>query len=464
MDSVNAIRELKATLGEHKVLTAKEDLICYSYDSSPYICQPLAVAVPENREDVQAILKAASKYQTPVIPRGGGTSLAGGSVPSEGSIVIDMSRMNRILEIDTKNLVAVVQPGVITADLHRAVEAQGLFYPPDPQSMNMCTIGGNIATNAGGPKCFKYGVTKDYVLGLEFVLADGRVLRTGGKTIKNVSGYDLTRLFVGSEGTLGIITEIILRLIPLPQAKRTALALFNTLEEGAAAVSGIIERRIVPTTLELMDQDNMTLIEKAKHVGFPTDAEAGILIEVDGKPREVDEDIVRVAEICKEFGAREVRIAQTPEEAAALWAGRKASFGCLTHSTRSIFTEDATVPRSELVNAVREFKALGKKYNLRIPILGHTGDGNLHPSILFDERDSEEVARVEKCVDEMFALALKLGGTLSGEHGIGIAKRKYIPWEFGETGLEVLRNIKKAFDPLNILNPGKVVLLGEAHE
>ncbi|MBZ4654665.1 MAG: glcD1 [Peptococcaceae bacterium] len=458
MDTAKPLQELKNLLGEDRVLTKIEDRACYSYDASPYISEPQAVLIPRDTRDISGILKIASKYKMPVIPRGAGTGLSGGCVPVDGVFVLDMSKLNKIIEIDTKNLVAVVQAGVVLADLHRAVESLGLFYPPDPQSMNICTIGGNIATNAGGPRCFKYGVTKDYVLGLEVVLADGRIIRTGGKTIKNVSGYDLTRLFTGSEGTLGVITEVILRLIPLPRAKRTALALFNTLEDGAAAVSGIIERRIVPTTLELMDQDNMILIEKAKGVGFPMDAEAGILIEVDGKPREVAEDINLIAEICKEFGAREVRIAQTPEEAAALWAGRKASFGCLAQSTPSVFIEDATVPRSQLVTAIREFKALAKKYNLRIPILGHAGDGNLHPDICFDEKKPDEVARVEQCIDEMFSIALKLGGTLSGEHGIGIAKRKYVPWEFGEAGADVLRSIKNALDPLHILNPGKVLL------
>lgn len=458
---MNIIKELQQQLGTDKVLIDKVDLICYSYDSSTYSNLPAAVLVPENKEDICQIMKLATKYKTPVVARGGGTSLSGGCIPLENALVLDTHKLNSIKEIDTKNLVAVVETGVITSTLHKAVEKLGLFYPPDPQSMNMSTIGGNIAVNAGGPRCFKYGVTKDYLLGLEVVLANGDILKIGGKTIKNVSGYDLIRLFAGSEGTLGIITEAVLRLIPLPQAKRTALAIFNTLEDAANAVSGIIEEKIVPATLELMDQDNMNLIEAATHVGYPTDVEAAILIEVDGRKTEVNEDINLISAVCKKLGACEVRIAQTPEESNALWAGRKAAYGCLAQNAFSVLTEDATVPRSQLVPAVRAIKAIAKKYNLNVPIIGHSGDGNLHPTILCDERNPDEALRAKKCLAEIAKAALELGGTLSGEHGIGICKREFMPWEFGETGMAVIKSIKEAFDPLYILNPGKIISKGE---
>lgn len=455
------IRELQGVVGTERVFTSKEDLICYSYDATSFSFMPDVVVSVINAQEVSRVLRIASKYKIPVIPRGGGSNLCGGTLPVNGGIVIDLAKMDKIIEIDKENLIAVCQPGVVTAAFHKAVEKEGLFYPPDPQSMAMSTIGGNVATNAGGPRCFKYGVTRDYLLGLEVVLADSRIIRTGGKTIKNVTGYDLTRLFAGSEGTLGIITEITVRLIPLPESKRTALVIFDELEKAAEAVSGIIKRKIVPTTLELMDQETMKLIEASKPVGLPVDADAAILIEVDGSKNDVNEQIKQVAEVCSEYGARDVKIAETPEEAARLWTGRKSAFGVMALSAPSIFVEDATVPRSMLATMVKDIRNIAKKYNLNIPVLGHTGDGNLHPIICFDERNKEDMERVEKAIDEMFQLALKYGGTLSGEHGIGIAKQKYIPWEFGADGVAVLQSIKDALDPQNILNPGKVFLRSE---
>jgi len=457
----NVVKELVEALGSERVFRSKEDLVCYSYDATSFSYLPDLVVSAINTKEISKIMKIASKYEVPVIPRGGGTNLCGGTIPVQGGIVLDLARMDKIIEIDTENLVAVCEPGVITAEFHKEVEKTGLFYPPDPQSMAMSTMGGNVATNAGGPRCFKYGVTRDYLLGLEVVLADGRIIRTGGKPIKNVSGYDLTRLFTGSEGTLGVITEITVRLIPLPEAKRTALVIFDKLEDGAEAVSGIIKRKIVPTTLELMDQETMKLIETSKPAGLPTDAEAAVLIEVDGKKRDVDGEIMQVADVCREYGAREVKVAKNPEEAAKLWSGRKSAFGVMALSAPTVFTEDATVPRSFLAPMVKEIKNIAKKYELKMPVLGHTGDGNLHPIICFDERNKDELKKVEKAVDEIFKLAIKYGGTLSGEHGIGIAKQKYIPWEFGYDGLTVLQSIKDALDPKNILNPGKIFLRSE---
>jgi len=455
---VNKLREI---VGKDNVFTAKEDLICYSYDSTPISRLPDVVVAPLSTKEIAAVIKLANELKIPVVPRGGGTNLSAGSVPIEGGIVLALHRMNKILEIDADNLTATVQPGVITAALHKAVEAQGLFYPPDPQSMFMSTMGGNVAENAGGPRGVKYGVTKDYVQGLEIVTPTGSIVRVGGKTIKNVSGYDLMRLYAGSEGTLGVITEITVRLLPLPEAKRTLLAVFNSLDDAAKSVSGIIKNRIIPVSLELMDQKAMQLIEAFKPVGLPVDAAGAVLIEVDGSADEVGRQIEKVADVCKACGAKEVKIAQDANQAAKLWEGRRAAFGVMAKSAPTVITEDATVPRSRIPDIVRAIQAIAEKYQLNIPIMGHTGDGNMHPLILTDDRNEEEMKRVDAAIDEMFRAALDLGGTLSGEHGIGLVKQKYMQWEFGDEGLALMRAIKKAIDPNNILNPGKMFVRGE---
>ena len=457
----SVVEQLRRIAGKENVFTEPEDLTCYSYDSTHLSALPDVVVTPLTTAEISEIVKLANAELIPVIPRGGGTCLSGGTVPIKGGIILALHRMNKILEIDSNNLTATAQPGVITATFHQAVEKEGLFYPPDPQSMFMSTLGGNVAENAGGPRGVKYGVTKDYVLGLEVVTPTGTILRVGGKTIKNVSGYDLMRLFTGSEGTLGVITEITVRLVPLPEAKRTLLAMFNTLDDAAEAVSSIIRHRIIPTTLELMDHKIMELIESYKPVGFPMDVEGAILIEVDGSENEVNKQITKVADICAECRSREVKVAQTLEEANGLWAGRRSAFGALCANSRTVFVEDATVPRSKVPDIVKRIQEIAKKYDLNIPILGHTGDGNMHPNILTDERNEEEMKRVNAAIDEMFEAALALGGTLSGEHGIGLIKQKYMPWQFGEEGLVLMRSIKKAVDPNNILNPGKMALMDE---
>ncbi|MDR3589210.1 MAG: FAD-linked oxidase C-terminal domain-containing protein [Negativicutes bacterium] len=455
------VNKLTAILGRENVFTTKEDLICYSYDSTPYDHLPDCVIAPVKTEEIAAVMKLANEYKFPVVPRGGGTNLSGGSIPLEGGVVIALHRMNKILEIDADNLTATVETGVITAALHQAVEKQGLFYPPDPQSMYMSTLGGNVAENAGGPRGVKYGVTKDYILGLEFVTPTGEVVRVGGKTIKNVSGYDLIRLFAGSEGTLGVITEITVKLLPLPEAKRTLLAMFDSLDAAAQTVSDIIKQRIIPTTLELMDQETMQLIEAFKPSGLPLDAAGALIIEVDGSSAEVDRQIVKVADTCKACGAREVRVAANEAEATQLWTGRRSAFGALSRSCKAVLAEDATVPRSKVPEMVKRIKEIAAKYNLSMPTLGHTGDGNMHPQILIQKQDEEEMKRVDAAVDEIFQAALALGGTLSGEHGIGISKQKYMDWQFSKAGLDMMRAIKKAVDPGNILNPGKIFLRGE---
>lgn len=457
----DALIKLQQIVGKQYVLTTKEDLVCYSYDSTHLTHLPEVVVEPENAKEIAAIMKLANDMKIPVVPRGGGTNLSGGSIPLEGGIVLALRRMNRIVEIDEDNLTATIEPGVITLHLHQAVEKLGLFYPPDPQSMAMATMGGNVAENAGGPRGVKYGVTKDYLLGLEVVTPTGEIIKLGGKTIKNVSGYDLIRLFAGSEGTLGIITEITVRLLPLPESKMTILAMYDKLDNAAQTVSQIIRNRIIPTTIELMDHNAMELIENFKPVGFPMDAEGAILIEVDGSKEDVERQLSRVEETCRACGATDVKVARTAAEAVPLWAGRRAAFGAMARSTPTVITEDATVPRSKVPDMVRKIQEIAVKYNLNIPILGHTGDGNMHPCILTNERDEEEMKRVNSAVDEMFAAALELGGTLSGEHGIGLIKQQYMQWQFGDIGLDLMRKLKQAWDPNNILNPGKIFLRGE---
>ncbi len=454
----NIINELYQVIGKENVLTDKEDLICYSYDATSYSHLPEVVVVPSSAEEISLVLKVANKHRMPVVARGGGTNLCGASVPIKGGIVLAMHRLNKIIEIDGDNLVATVEAGVNTEKFQQAVEAKGLFYPPDPQSAKMSTMGGNVAQNAGGPRGFKYGVTRDFVLGMKVVLADGTILDIGGKTIKNVTGYDLTKFFTGSEGTLGVIIAITFRLLPLPEAKKTMLAVFGDLMDGARTISSIVKNKIIPVTLEMMDQETMGLIEKSKPVGLPTDAAAAILIEVDGSEHEVERQMKKIEKVARAEGATDVVVARTEEEAAKLWEGRKAAFGCMALSAVTPITEDATVPRSKLPEMVKFIKDVAKKYSLSIPVLGHTGDGNLHPIICTDENNLEEMERVEKAIDEIFKETLRLGGTLSGEHGIGLAKQKYMELEVGQDGLNLMRQLKKAVDPNNILNPGKIFL------
>lgn len=456
------IKSLQAVLGPENVLTEKEDLICYSYDSTFNKHLPDLVVIPGTTEEVAEVLRLANEAGVPVTPRGAGTNICGASVPIRGGMVVAMHRFGSIIEIDEANLCAVVQAGVITAELQRRVEALGLFFPPDPQAMNMSTLGGNVATNAGGPRGFKYGVTRDYVLGLKMVLPDGRIFKIGGKTVKNVTGYDLTKLLTGSEGTLGIFTEIIFRLIPLPESKRTIMAVFDNIIDAARAVSAVIAARIIPTTLEYMDREAMRLIEAFKPCGLPVDSAAAILIEVDGSSRDVPVQIKQVEEVCRKEGARDLRVATTVEEADQIWTARRAAFSCMARSSPTLIVEDVTVPRSFLPEMVKKIAEITGKYHIKVAILGHTGDGNMHPIIMTDERDKDEMERVRQAVDEIFRVALEMGGTLSGEHGIGLDKIKYMEWELGSTGVDVMRRMKQAIDPKGIMNPGKVLPPEEA--
>ncbi len=452
------VKALQAIVGEQHVLYSPADLAAYAYDATPlYRSLPDVVVFPASTEEVQAILTYATAHKIPVIPRGSATNLSGGTVALNGGIMLVLTRMNRILEIDAANLTATVQPGVNTALLAREVDSLGLFYPPDPGSQAVSTIGGNVAENAGGLRGLKYGVTRDYVMGLEAVLSSGEVLRTGGKNAKDVAGYDLTRLLVGSEGTLAVITEVTVKLLPKPQAKRACLAIFDALEPAARTVARIIENKVIPCTLEFMDRGTIQAVEEFARVGLPTDAEAVLFIEQDGPQSVVDADIELVSRICREEGARDVKLAETPEEGTKLAEARRFALSALARLRPTCILEDATVPRSRLAEMVRFIGEMAVKYNLRICTFGHAGDGNLHPTCLCDERDHEELERVEQAFAEIFDKALSLGGTITGEHGVGLAKQDYLAWKIGEEGVAVSSRLKAAFDPAGILNPGKML-------
>lgn len=431
--------------------------LVYSYDASPqFQAMPDAVVAPRNKAEVQAIVKLCNAYRIPVVPRGSGSNLCAGTCPVEGGIVLIFKHMNRILEIDEENLTVTVEPGVITLDMIKAVEAKGLFYPPDPSSMKISTIGGNINENSGGLRGLKYGVTRDYVLALEAVLASGEVIRTGGKLAKDVAGYDLTRLLVGSEGTLAVITEATLKLLPMPEAKKTMLALYQDIEACAQTVSDIIANRIIPATLEFLDQPTLQAVEAFAHIGLPTNVKAVLLIEQDGPQEVVERDIEKIAEICRKQHAVDVKVAASPEHAEALMTARRSALSALARLKPTTILEDATVPRSEVAKMVVAINEIAEKYGLHIGTFGHAGDGNLHPTCLADIRDQDEMERVEKAFAEIFQKAIELGGTITGEHGVGRAKAPYLEWKLGETGIGVMNAIKNALDPNHILNPGKV--------
>ncbi len=445
-------------VGKAGVLHTPEDLAVYSYDGTFAEGQPDLILLPETTEQVSQIVRLAGEARLPIVPRGMGSGLAAGSIPMPGGgIVICLTRMNHILEIDTQNATVSVEAGVVTADLQREVEKHGLFYPPDPSSIRHSTIGGNIACNAGGPRCLKYGVTGDYVLGLTVVLADGQILTTGGKPIKDVTGYDLNGLFTGSEGTLGLITGALLRLIAKPIYASTALAEYNSLEDASCTVNAILSAGILPATLELMDQTAITCIEEAMHLGLPTDVEALLLIETDGADQQtVDREIEVCVKICQVNGARSAKMAQNEAERNSLWKARRSISPSLARKAPNKLGEDITVPRSAIPEVVKRLRAISARYGLPIVIFGHAGDGNLHPNILFDKREPEQWAKVEQMVGEIFATSLALGGTLSGEHGVGVLKRPYLENALGPVSIGVQKQIKNALDPMNILNPGKI--------
>ena len=445
-------------VGEENFTDNLIDLISFSKDASEHKHRPHAAVWPTTTEQISAILKLANKAMFPVVARGAGTSLAGLTVPEKGGVVLDLGHMNKIISISVVDRLSVVQPGVVYADLERALAPHGFFFPPDPASGAVCTLGGNVATNAGGIKGAKYGTTKDYVLALQVVLPDGRVMRTGSKCMKSASGYDLTKLFVGSEGTLGVITEITLKINPKPELSSTAMATFEDLEDAGRAVSEIMHSGILPSALEVVDQQTLMAINQNTDMNLP-EVEAILVAETDGHTREETQfQLKKIMEIFKKNKASTARQAETEKEAEALWEARKSAYPVMTRISNTLFVEDLSVPMSKVPNMLKAISDLAKKYDLKIPTVGHAGDGNLHPTFSFDKTNPDETKRVEKATVELFEKVIELGGTLTGEHGIGIAKAPLMYLEHDPVAMDVMRSIKKTFDPNNILNPGKMAL------
>ncbi len=452
------INKLKEIVGSERVLTAKEDLLALGYDGTPVLENaPIAGVIPADVEQISRIVQLANDSGTPIVPRGSGTGLSGGSIPEPGGIVLLFPQWKNIIEIDEANLTARVQAGVITADLHHAVEQRGLFYPPDPGSMKICTIGGNVAENSGGLRGLKYGVTANYTMGLQVVLPTGEIIETGNKCVKDVAGLRLTDLFIGSEGILGIFTEVLVRLIPRPQATKTMLATFNRIEDAGATVSDIIAHKIIPCTLEFLDQTTIECVESFARIGLPAGLAALLLIEVDGHPAVVEEEAAQILGLCRQNGALDITLAADAQEADRLKTARRAAFSALARLKPTTILEDATVPRSEVATMVRRISEIAAKYDLLLGNFGHAGDGNLHPTCLTDERDKDEMHRVELAFEEIFQAAIDLGGTITGEHGIGLAKKHFLRKSMPSAKMELLHKIKKSFDPNNILNPGKII-------
>ena len=448
--------KLEDIVGKENVLTSKEDLICYSYDAQLKESLPDAVVVPEDAYQISEILKFANREGIPVVPRGSGTGLSGGSVPVKGGIVLLLKKLNRILEIDKDNLLAVVEPGVITAEFYDRVDELGLMYPPYPSSYKTSTIGGNVASNAGGLRGLKYGVTKDYVLALEAVSPTGEIFKTGSRTLKSVTGYDMTRLITGSEGTLGVITSITLRLLPKPEFTKSMLAVFDDIQQAAKTVTQIVNTGVIPSTLEIMDCTTINAVEDSKKIGLPKDADAVLMIETDGVREAAEKEAEKAMGIAKENGAISIKIAKDETERKNIWEARASALPALARIRPTTILEDATVPRSKITEMITAVQEIAEKYQIKIGTFGHAGDGNLHPTILTDERDAEEMERVEKAIEEIFKKTLSLGGTLTGEHGIGISKSRFLKLEIDSEALEIMKGIKKTLDPNDILNPGKI--------
>lgn len=463
MTTLEIINELQGIVGPAYVLYSAEDLTTYSYDGTAGIATgtPMAVVQPVSTEEVSAIMHLADREEIVVVPRGSGTGLSGGSTAINGCLILQLNRMNRILEIDTINLTAFVEPGVITADLDKAAAELGLFYPPDPGSMKISTMGGNVAENSGGLRCFKYGVTEDYLMGLEVVLPDGRVFWTGGKTKKDVAGYNLKKMFASSEGTLGVVTKILVRLIPRPPAVATLLAYYDDVAQAGDTVTAMVAAGIIPCTVEFLDNVVINTVEDFAQLGLPRDATALLLIQTDGHPAVVEDEAQKIEQLCLQQGAREVKRAKDMAEGDRLAAARRNAFSSLARISPTTVLEDASVPRSELATMLTFIQDVAKRYNLRIGTFGHAGDGNLHPTVLIDERHEDEMHRMHQAFEEIFAKAIELGGTVTGEHGVGYAKREFLPSMLGDTGMDVTRRIKRALDPKGILNPGKMLTVEE---
>ncbi|MCG6881783.1 MAG: FAD-binding protein [Deltaproteobacteria bacterium] len=436
------------------------DLVSYACDASEHCNRPLCAVFTETTEQIAELMKLANLEKVPITPRGAGTGLSGMAVPIRGGIILDLSRMNKILKISIEDRIAVVQPGVIYATLEKALAPYGFFFPPDPASGKVSTLGGNVATNAGGLKGAKYGTTRDYVLGLQVVLPDGRVMRTGSKAMKSVSGYDLTRLFVGSEGTLGIVTEITLKINPRPTATSTALATFDNLEDAGLAINQIMHSGIIPSALEILGRETISAINQNTDLNLP-EVDAMLLVETDGYTEaETSFQMEKVIGIFKANHPQEVKEAKTEAEVKDLWAARKSAYAVLSRIKTSSVLEDVTVPMTHITELLKGIQNISLKHQIQIATFGHAGDGNLHPQILYDGYDPDQVERMKKASADLFELAIGLDGTLTGEHGIGLSKAPFMTLEHDPVAMDMMRTLKRTIDPNNILNPGKMALEG----
>jgi len=457
MISTSVAKEIRSIVGEERFLTDPADLSTYAFDGYCMEFTPDAVVLPENTSEVSSILQIANREKINIVPRGAGTNLSGTSVARRGGLIMPLTRMDQILEIDRANRCAIVQPGVVNAELQKALEPFGLMYGPDPSSWYVSTIGGNISLNAAGPRALKYGSAREHLLGLEVVRANGEIMRIGSKTSKNAAGYDLPHLFCGAEGTLGIITEVTIRTIPLPEAKCTLQAVFATLDDACMTVSKIMDSGIVPSAMDLLDQILIDLIQGYGGVQFPQGASAFLLIEVDGHPFAIEDEAKKIKKICSANNAIDILVAQTPEENEVVWRARRSIGGVFSKVCKTMINEDATVPVANLSAIMKIVLKLRDKYKLKIGIMAHAGDGNLHPAIMTDAQNQEEMQRVDNFAKELYEETLKLGGSLSGEHGIGLAKKKFVPLQFCDAALKMMREIKGLLDPNNILNPGSYI-------
>lgn len=456
----NLIKELNNTLPKQNVLTDIEERYVYSVDASndPYIKTQLpdAVVFVENIEQVQQVVRLANKHLTPIICRGAGTNTVGACIPTHGGIILNFSKMNKILEINSENMTARVQPGVIVGELQKRVEELGLFYPPDPSNLKVSTIGGSIAQNSAGARCFKYGATKDYVIDMLVVMADGKLIRTGSNTIKNATGYNLGSLFVGSEGTLGIVVEATLKLITKPQATQVVMAYFDTVEDSISAVNKIIEKQICPTTIDFMDKNALQTVEKFYPTGLQTDKEAALIIEFDGFSSTIDEQRATICTVLRENSASSLQYSKNKQEADNIWSARRSSMAACTKLRPNVTTDDVIVPRENLAKLVKGIQEICSRYKLNMCMVGHVGDGSVHPQIPIDYNNKDEYRRYKIAKSEIYHLTVKLGGIISGEHGIGLEKKAYISRVVEGGALDYMRLIKKTFDPKNILNPYKI--------
>jgi glycolate oxidase len=449
------INELCAIVGDRYVLVEKEDVIVYEQDGSIFQVMPEIVVLPANVEEVAAVVKLAKRADVPIVPRGSGTGLAGGAVPAEGGIILSLARLNRILKIDLQNRIAVVEPGVINIDVTKAVARDGFFYAPDPSSQAACSVGGNVANNSGGPHTLAYGVTTNHVLGIEVVLDDGQILWLGGE-VPDTPGYDLCGVFVGSEGTMGIVTKAVVRLMRTRESVRTLLAIFDQMDTATRTVVDITGAGIIPAALEMIDRTTIEAVETGAPVGFPRDAEAVLIVEVEGLTEHTERSMKLVRDICARSGTREVRVAKDETERQLLWKGRKGAFGAMGALAPNYYVQDGVVPRSKLPEIMKRIAEISKQFNLRIANVFHAGDGNLHPNILFDMRTPGELDRVIEAGAATLRACIELGGSITGEHGVGIEKKAYIGLLFNEADLECMSRVRRAFDPDGRFNPAKL--------